>query len=368
MKKKYLSICIGTAILLSLCSCKSLDKSLYPWKYAPSSPANQPIPPTASVPTLPKVDVKAGKTSKEFIAFKNSGIQAMQQNRLTLAINFFMKALAIKPDEEIDRYLQECYFERGEYYYSLGKIDEALRDLAKSNLKQSIQLQQKILGDTTVVLDSPLNQSIQRLEIITFKWTQMNLADFYMIRMEDSKSKVIVSQNVIKNEWICTVKLKMDETYYWSVRAHLPNGTWSEWSEKWQFILRSAQFEREQFVLTCKPYTYQQLTETSELFRGKSIVLTGQVVQVIKTSTNVVDLLVNITLQGTDFKDTILVQFTKFISDKVTISEGDVITAWGTYHGLITYQSILGESMILPNVATQYLTIQKKKDYLKNKE
>jgi len=83
VSKKYLSICIGTAILLSLCSCKSLDKSLYPWKYASSSPANPPIPPAASVLTLPKVVEKAGKTTKEFVAFRNFSNQAMKQSRLT---------------------------------------------------------------------------------------------------------------------------------------------------------------------------------------------------------------------------------------------------------------------------------------------
>jgi len=69
--------------------------------------------------------------NNEFQLLKENAIQAMQKDKLTDAITFFNKALLIHSDYEIDKYLDECYFERGEYFFSVGKIDEALVDLRK---------------------------------------------------------------------------------------------------------------------------------------------------------------------------------------------------------------------------------------------
>ncbi|GEM_PF-1716777 len=101
---------------------------------------------------------------------------------------------------------------------------------------------------------------------------------------------------------------------------------------------------------------YKDLARNPDSYKGVKVTYTGQVIQV-QESGNSVALRVNITKNEYDFyEDTVFIQYDKnIISSRVL--EDDVITFWGTANGLLTYTTIMGSELSIPQINVQILQI-----------
>lgn len=76
---------------------------------------------------------KTGETKQleEFSSLKAKGKEAIDADKLSEGIPLLEEALKIQYDREVTDWLNEAYFERAEYYYSIGDKEKAIEDLSK---------------------------------------------------------------------------------------------------------------------------------------------------------------------------------------------------------------------------------------------
>ena len=108
----------------------------------------------------------------------------------------------------------------------------------------------------------------------------------------------------------------------------------------------------EDYKNACRAYTYNELARTPDSYKGKKIVLTGEVVQVIE-SANGRNIELRVYMHGTD-DDIIYVTYT-LKSDEGRILEDDILEIYGTFRGLVTYESVLGAPITIPCVDAEYI-------------
>lgn len=94
------------------------------------------------------------------------------------------------------------------------------------------------------VLMNPIDKA--RLDTYTFFfiWEVVSKADSYQIQIEDNGGKLTVSRTVKNTQYRTVDELTKDSTYFWRVRAHFPNNTFGNWSEKRSFTVHDESFNR----------------------------------------------------------------------------------------------------------------------------
>lgn len=97
-----------------------------------------------------------------------------------------------------------------------------------------------------------------------------------------------------------------------------------------------------------KTIPYKTLARTPDDYKGASVTYTGKVIQVQEEGNNV-GLRVNVTKNSYGYEDTMFVVYDKGIV-KGRVLEDDIITFWGTSKGLLTYKTVLGAEMTIPQV------------------
>lgn len=118
--------------------------------------------------------------------------------------------------------------------------------------------------------------------------------------------------------------------------------------------------EKQEFISSCKTYTFEQMARNPDNFKGTNVKITGEVVQALY-DTNSVDLRVNITKKGnysTYYTDTVYVIYTPNIGED-KILEDDIITIYGTSKGDYSYTSTMGSKITLPLIDAKYIVLQK---------
>jgi tetratricopeptide (TPR) repeat protein len=98
----------------------------------------------------------------KFQTLKENGIKSINEDQLTDGIKILEEAILIKEDEEIKKYLDDAYFERAEYYYSVGKVDEALEDLKKCTINNGNAL--SLLNKINISSKTTVNETVQETE------------------------------------------------------------------------------------------------------------------------------------------------------------------------------------------------------------
>lgn len=71
------------------------------------------------------------KLLENFESLKTKGKEAIEADKLSEGITLLEEALVIKYDEDVTEWLNEAYFERAEYFYSIGNKEKAIEDLSK---------------------------------------------------------------------------------------------------------------------------------------------------------------------------------------------------------------------------------------------
>ena len=106
----------------------------------------------------------------------------------------------------------------------------------------------------------------------------------------------------------------------------------------------------EDYKASCNSYSYDDLARNPDAYKKKNIVLRGEVVQVIEDGKKV-ELRV---YMDSEFDDTIYVFYT-LKNGEGRILEGDVLDIYGTFEGLISYETVLGAKVTVPSVNAKYI-------------
>ena len=93
---------------------------------------------------------------------------------------------------------------------------------------------------------------------------------------------------------------------------------------------------------------YRDLARNPDNYKGKNVKYTGEVIQVQEDG-NMVGLRVNVTKNSYGYEDTIYVIYNKGIIEG-RVLEDDIITLYGKSMGLLTYKTVLGAEMSIPQV------------------
>jgi hypothetical protein len=106
----------------------------------------------------------------------------------------------------------------------------------------------------------------------------------------------------------------------------------------------------------CQSYSYEQIARNPDSYMNKYAVFEGQVVQVMESSGTYV-LRVNVTPGEYYWEDTIYVTYVKKDSTEPRILEDDIITMYGILEGTETYTAVLGNTITIPKMTAEYITI-----------
>lgn len=94
--------------------------------------------------------------------------------------------------------------------------------------------------------------------------------------------------------------------------------------------------------------TFDQLSRTPDSYKGKKVMFTGEVVQVLEEKGEVNIRLATKESSWGGYMDDIVFTYFKSSLMKSRILEGDVITVYGVSKGLHSYQTIWGQTLTLP--------------------
>lgn len=115
----------------------------------------------------------------------------------------------------------------------------------------------------------------------------------------------------------------------------------------------------------CQKANYIDLARSPDVLKGQKVKVSGKVIQVIEASSSQYYCVyrVDITHHGDAstysieyYDDTILVLYDGY-GKPVRILEDDIITIYGEYQGLDSYESVLGATITLPKIFAEYIDI-----------
>ena len=110
----------------------------------------------------------------------------------------------------------------------------------------------------------------------------------------------------------------------------------------------------------CQTYNYKDIFRYAEDYKGKYVKFTGEVIQVMEDTYGVIKmytLRVNVTKTDYGYEDTVYVRYFP-MENAPRILEEDIITIYGELEGLETYTSIMGSSVTIPSITSNYVEIE----------
>lgn len=140
------------------------------------------------------------------------------------------------------------------------------------------------------------------------------------------------------------VKLKADETSKMTVKYG---------GKSCELKVECSTISPARYKSQCKSISYDSLARNPEKYEGQKVKFTGRVVQVMESSLVKV-YRINVTWNGYGYYDD-TVYVTYFGSSGGRILEDDVVTFYGEFDGLHTYETVLGSSLTIPKVSAKYI-------------
>lgn len=112
----------------------------------------------------------------------------------------------------------------------------------------------------------------------------------------------------------------------------------------------------EQYKASCVSYSYDELARNPDSYVGQNIVFRGQVIQVLEDS-GAVTMRVNVTEGSYGIWDDTVMAYYEYSEGESRILEDDIITMYGSFGGLYTYESVLGASITVPLMYVEVVEI-----------
>lgn len=113
-----------------------------------------------------------------------------------------------------------------------------------------------------------------------------------------------------------------------------------------------------EYKAQCKSIAYDSIAREPDKYKNKMVKFTGQVIQVQDNGSNI-NLRVNVTKgQYNIYEDTIWVNYTYSANEK-KILENDIVNLWGETKGTISYTSVLGAKITIPEINARCIELVK---------
>lgn len=114
---------------------------------------------------------------------------------------------------------------------------------------------------------------------------------------------------------------------------------------------------REEYIEMCETIDYETLSRNPDKYKGKDFCIKGEVIQVVESESEKVDLRINITKGDYFWSDTIYATVT-IPAGADRILEDDIITIYGKCEGLYSYESVRGAKISLPLITVYYYSTE----------
>lgn len=112
-----------------------------------------------------------------------------------------------------------------------------------------------------------------------------------------------------------------------------------------------------QYKKKCKWISYKKLARTPDKYEGKKVKFTGKVIQVIE-DTYSTSYRIEVTKGSYGiWDDVVYVEYDGNPSKRIL--EDDIVTFYGEFDGLYSYESVLGASITVPSVEAKYIVLNK---------
>lgn len=112
--------------------------------------------------------------------------------------------------------------------------------------------------------------------------------------------------------------------------------------------------DEEAYKQSCAQYNYRDIARYPADYEGKNAYFRGYVRQVLEDG-NDVQLLVDTTESDYGWDDAVIIWYTR--AEEARILEDDIVELWGRLEGLYTYESLLGESITVPSMTAEFVSI-----------
>lgn len=109
----------------------------------------------------------------------------------------------------------------------------------------------------------------------------------------------------------------------------------------------------------CKNVSYDDIARDPDKYKGSKVIFIGEIIQIQENGSNVA-LRVNVNKdQYGIYKDTIWVNYTYSANEKKLL-ENDVISIWGESKGNVSYKSVLGSKITIPQINARTIDFMEK--------
>lgn len=114
------------------------------------------------------------------------------------------------------------------------------------------------------------------------------------------------------------------------------------------------------YMAKCKTISYKELARNPKKYEGQLVKFTGEVIQVQEAQSllyyNVYR--IDVTYKGYGYyDDTVYVTYDGYGSED-RVLEDDIVTFYGEFKGLKTYETVMGSSVTIPHVEAEYIVIK----------
>lgn len=113
----------------------------------------------------------------------------------------------------------------------------------------------------------------------------------------------------------------------------------------------------EDYKAACVEIPYETLARDPENSKNKNIVIRGQIVQTLEDGEGRLDLRVNTGTDGYGWYDATVYVSYQYKEGELRLLENDVVTIYGVYLGLHTYESVMGSAITIPWIGANYIDL-----------
>ena len=111
-----------------------------------------------------------------------------------------------------------------------------------------------------------------------------------------------------------------------------------------------------QYKKKCKSISYKKLARKPDKYEGKKVKFTGKIIQVMEDDYETCFRIDVTRGKYGVWDDTVYVEF--YGDSNKRFLEDDIVTFYGEFNGLHTYESIFGASITIPSVEAKYITLK----------
>lgn len=143
--------------------------------------------------------------------------------------------------------------------------------------------------------------------------------------------------------------------YTYSVASYENSTEYEEPTEEYTEATTSAK----DFKASCRTIPYKDIARQPMKYMGENVVYTGQIVQVGKANDDLYYARINVTKDEYGYYDDTMYVYYMLEENEPKFLEDDIVTFYGECKGEMSYESILGEEITIPEVSAKYIELVK---------